>query len=93
MADSNWSEMASFLVKNKGALIVAPPLEFFNELKCIPYETFLENGKFDFLIIHKPIFNWIDHDIMNEVIQQSRLVWENNIFYVLQKKGSGIKRE
>jgi hypothetical protein len=67
MADSNWSKMASFLDKHKGALIVAPPLGFFNEYQCITYETFLENGKFDFFIIHKPVFNWINHDIISEV--------------------------
>jgi len=47
---------------------------------------FLTGRYCDFFIIHKPVFNWINHDIISEVIQQSRLVWENNIFFVLQKK-------
>lgn len=88
MADNNWNEMASFLDKHRGALIVAPPLKFFNVYQCITYEKFLKSRKFDFFIIHKPIFNWIDHDIMIEVIHLSWLVWENDLFFVMKKKGS-----
>lgn len=89
MNDRNWTELKDFLAGHRDRLIVAPPLAFFRELGCKPYETLAQDRSFDLLVIHKPVMYWLPLELLQELVDHGGLVFENNISYVIGHKSLG----